>query len=96
MSKTADAGQHSDETPIYDVKTYKFTVDDRPFESDQPTLTGAQIKARASVDPNFGLFLEGLRNRPDERISDDQTVDLTKPGREKFYTAPPATFGASR
>ena len=96
MSETADIGQRSDATPISHPKTYKFTVDERHFESDQPSLTGAQIKARASVDPNFGLFLEGLRNRPDEQISDDQAVDLTKLGRENFYTAPPATFGAFR
>ena len=96
MSETPDTGRDSDTTPTNHPKTYKFTVDDRNFESEQPVLTGAQIKARASVDPNFGLFLEGLRNRPDEQISDDRTVDLTKPGREKFYTAPPATFGASQ
>ncbi len=96
MSETATAGQHADETPIHHVTTYKFTVDGRHFESDQPILTGAQIKARASVDPSFGLFLEGHGNKPDEQISDGQTVDLREAGREKFYTAPPATFGFAR
>lgn len=72
---------------------YKFSVDDRPFESEEPVLTGAQIKARASVDPSFGLFLEGRGKDPDQQIGDGQSVDLRHPGRERFYTAPPANFG---
>jgi hypothetical protein len=79
-----------------DHAPFKFSVDDRPFESDQPVLTGAQIKARASVDPSFGLFLEGRGQAPDQQIADSQPVDLREPGRERFYTAPPANFGTRR
>ncbi len=74
---------------------YHFSVDGKQFSSEVPVLTGAQIKARAQVDPSFGLFLEGHGNNPDRQIADGESVDLRAPGVEKFYTAPPATFGTS-
>jgi hypothetical protein len=92
-----DHREHSDERDGgQDHPPFKFSVDSRPFESDQPVLTGAQIKARASVDPSFGLFLEGRDQAPDQQIGDSEPVDLRKPGRERFYTAPPANFGTLR
>lgn len=96
MSDIATTSSQADDSPARHVQTYKFAVDGRPFESEQPILTGAQIKAKASVDPSFGLFLEGHGHHPDEQIGDGQKVDLREPGREKFYTAPPATFGLTR
>lgn len=73
---------------------FKFTVDEKHLESDVAILTGQQIKARAGVDATFGLFIEGRGKGSDEQIADSQSVDLSKSGREKFYTAPPATYGA--
>ena len=52
---------------------YHFHVDDRHLTSDEPVLTGAQIKARAAVDPSFGLFLEGHGNDADRQIGDADT-----------------------
>jgi hypothetical protein len=75
---------------------FKFTVDGRQFESNVPVLTGGQIKARASVDPSFGLFLEARGHAPDQQIGDGQSVDLREKGKEHFYTAPPANFGCVR
>lgn len=72
---------------------FKFLVDDKPLESDQPVLTGAQIKALAKVDPSFALFLEGRGNEPDRQIADGEAIDLSEPGRERFYTVPPAVMG---
>jgi hypothetical protein len=88
-----DPGQSGEHQSGRDHAPFKFSVDGRPFESDKPVLTGAQIKARASVDPSFGLFLEGHGHAPDQAIGDNQSVDLREPGRELFYTAPPANFG---
>jgi hypothetical protein len=95
MSETA-TGETLREASGPHVQTFKFTVDGRHFESAQPILTGAQIKAKASVDPSFGLFLEGHGHDHDKTVADNEPVDLRKPGLEKFYTAPPATFGVSR
>lgn len=74
-------------------KKFQFTVDDKHIESDEAVLTGSQIKARAGIDASFGLFVEGHGKDSDEQINDDQSVDLSKPGREKFYTVPAATYG---
>lgn len=72
---------------------FRFTVDDKPFESDTPILTGAQIKARAGVDPSFGLFIEGHGQGSDQPVLDNQQVDLRDKGKERFYTVPAATYG---
>ncbi len=77
------------------MAVFKFMVNEKPLESEQPVLTGAQIKALAQIDPSFGLFIEGRGQQPDQQIADSQSVDLRQPGRERFYTAPPATFGAA-
>ncbi len=76
-------------------RRYQFSVNDQSYESDDPTLTGAQVKVKASIDPSDGLFLEGRRGHSDRQIADGETVDLREPGREKFYTMPAANFGAA-
>ena len=75
-------------------EVFKYSVDGRPYESDTPVLSGAQIKTRAGVDPSFLLFLEAHGGAPDQQIADGASVDLRAiKGREQFYSAPPATFG---
>jgi hypothetical protein len=76
-----------------DRPPFKFTVDTKKLESPVAVLSGAQIKAMAEVDPTFGLFLERGHD-PDKQIGDNEKVDLSHPGREHFFTAPPATFGS--
>ena len=75
------------------AQKFKFTVDQKHLETSSPVLTGGQIKAAAGVDASFGLFIEGKGQQPDEQVADGQEVDLRVPGREKFHTAPPATYG---
>jgi hypothetical protein len=71
----------------------RFFVDAKPYQTDQTALTGAQIKARASVPPQYQLFLEEEGDRPDRAISDGESVNLQ--GEPKhFFAVPPATFGA--
>jgi len=77
-----------------DGNKFKFFVNDTKFEVDQRSMTGAQIKAVAGVDLSFELFLEEPgADRPDRKINDSDSVDLSAPGVEKFYTVPVATFG---
>jgi hypothetical protein len=77
-------------------KTYDLTVDGKKLSSAQPVLSGSDIKLLAAVPGDYGLFLEGHGKNPDQQIADSQTVDLREPGKESFYTAPPATFGLRR
>lgn len=73
---------------------YRFQVDDgKPILSTDPILTGAQIKALAGIQPDYGLYLEARGNDSDTKITDGSSVDLRQPGVERFYTVPPATFG---
>jgi len=81
--------EHGDEK-----KKFKIFVDDTQYPWDSPKITGGQIRQLANIDPNFQLFLEEPGpEKPDRLITNDQEVDLTEPGVEKFYTVPPATFG---
>ena len=69
-----------------------FFMDGKRIENDKKHLTGAEIKAKAGVDPAFAIFEEGPGHSPDRAISDGDTVNLE--GQTKhFFSVPPATFG---
>jgi len=74
-----------------------YFVDDKKYETDQQTVTGALIKAKIpNFDHSYSLFLEVHGGGPDQLITDDTTVSLTKEhGHRRFYTVPPAAFGRS-
>jgi hypothetical protein len=75
-------------------KEHHFFVDAKRYETDKPSLTGAEIKAIAGVTPTYQLFLEEEGDKPDRAISDGESVEL-KSGEDTrhFYAVPPATFG---
>ncbi len=73
---------------------FKFFVNGVKFEVDKPSITGAEIKTKAGIDPGFGLFLEVHGpDAEDKKIADSDSVNLADPGVEKFYTVSPGTFG---
>lgn len=77
-------------------ETYKFFVGNQKYETDQPQLTGAQIKAYApDVPPGTKLSLEGHGNEPDRILADDELVSLDERhgGPRRFTLVPPANFG---
>lgn len=76
-------------------KDFFYFVDNVKYETEHSSLTGAQIKAQIpNFDPNYGLFLEGPGNEPDQQIADDMSVSLEKDkGPRRFFTVPPTTFG---
>lgn len=76
-------------------ETYTFFVSGVKYETDQPVLTGLQIKARVQDwDPTHDLVLEGQGHDPDQIISDDESVSLAKEhGPRRFSAAPKANFG---
>jgi hypothetical protein len=74
-------------------KEFEFFVDAKKYQTEQATLTGAQIKSIARVSPTYQLFLEEEGDQPDRAISDGEGVSLH--GNVKhFFAVPPATFGA--
>lgn len=77
------------------AKKYIFFVGRDKYETDQPKLTGAQIKARApNVEPGDQLSLEGHGNEPDRIIADTDVVSLdSEHGPRRFHIVPQANFG---
>jgi hypothetical protein len=90
-------GTDDHETARGDSKNeiYTFFVGGKKYETDQPALTGLQIKARVTDwDPAHDLVLEGHGNDPDRIIADDELVSLEKDeGPLRFSSAPKANFG---
>jgi len=75
-------------------KTYHFFVNGQKYETDQPQLTGLQIKARVSGwNPEHDLMLEGHGDDPDRIIADDEIVDLDVTPARRFSSVPKANFG---
>lgn len=75
-------------------KTYHFFVNGVKYETDQPKLTGLQIKARVpNWDASHDLVLEGHGDEPDRVIADDELVDLDVPHKRRFSSVPKANFG---
>lgn len=77
-------------------ETYKFFIGKDKYETNQPKLTGAQIKAFApDVVPGTKLSLEGHGNDPDRIIADEEWVamDDRHGGPRRFTLVPPANFG---
>ena len=77
---------------------YDFFVDGKKIENDKSSLTGEQIKRLVlGLDVTYALYLEAHGNDPDKQIQDSDTVSLGHEGHggpKRFYTVPPATFGA--
>lgn len=74
---------------------YDFFVDSKKYQTEEPSLTGAEIKAKAGVPDAYQLFLEEEGDRPDKQIGDSETVELRRGEKTRhFYAVPPATFGA--
>ena len=77
-------------------KSYTYFVDGTKYETDEPALTVAQIKARVpNAEAGDKLSLEGHGNEPDRLLSDDELINLAKDkGPLRFTLVPSASFGA--
>jgi hypothetical protein len=82
--RDADKGEHG--------HRYQFTVDGKPFFSDQPVVSGAVIKALAGDDPRDGLFIEPHAHDPAVQVGDAESIDLHSS--HHFFTMPQANFGS--
>jgi hypothetical protein len=80
-----------------DQTKYDFIVDSTKYDNDKETLTGAEIKAKVpGFNPTYQLYLEQQGDEADKLIADGEKVSLDHDhhGIRKFYSVPPATFGA--
>lgn len=70
---------------------FKIMIDQKPFDWPHQFITGAQIKQLAGVDMSYGVWLKVHGPGEDLPIGDQEQVDLSKPGREHFFTGPTQT-----
>jgi hypothetical protein len=76
---------------------HHFFVDAKKYETDKANLTGAEIKAMVpGFNQTYQLYLEQPGDAPDTPVSDGETISLDPAGHgiRKFYSVPPAAFGA--
>lgn len=64
----------------------KFYVNQVMFSSPSQYITGAAIRQIAKILADDELYLDVPKGWEDEKISDEQKIDLARPGNEKFFT----------
>ena len=74
-----------EQKPPQPNKHYDFFVDGTKYRTEHMILTGAQIKQIACVPAEFTLILV-YPGHQEELIADDKTINLSRPGVEKFVT----------
>ncbi len=75
-------------------RSFRFVIDGRRFEWGAPIITGLKLKQLAGVDPvTYDVWLEirGVRGAEDRPIADNEQVDLSQPGVERFFTGKKTT-----
>lgn len=81
--------------PTSEKKKYSYFVDDVKYDSEEPTITGALIKAKiANVPAGYALVLEGHGHEDDKPVTDTMVIDLASAhGHPHLFLKPPANFG---
>lgn len=70
-------------------RTFKLTLNDAQLDWGKPAIGGAALYALAKPGEDEAVFLE-VRGGQDRLIEPSDLIDLTKPGIERFITAPKA------
>lgn len=64
----------------------KFKIETDVYDWESDTITGAQVRAQGpGIPENMDLFLK-VQGAPGRLIGNDEAVDLTEAGIEKFYS----------
>lgn len=66
--------------------TYKFKIENVTHEWESKIITGAEVrKIPPGIPATMDLFLK-RQGKPGVLVLDDQEIDLSLPGIEKFYS----------
>lgn len=77
------------ETEYFFVKKkLHFLINDKPFNWYKQYIRGIQIRELGNISANDEIFLEIKKGWKDEPITDDEEVDLARPGTEHFFSKP--------
>lgn len=66
--------------------SYRFELDGERLEWGAKLITGLKLKTLAGVDPKCYALWREMRGGDDQPIKDDQFVDLSEDGLERFFT----------
>jgi hypothetical protein len=66
-------------------------VDQKRYDWNDSCITGAQIKDLAGVDPQAYDAWQDVPGPEDILVGDNDKIDLTEPGVEKFFTGKKTT-----
>ena len=75
IEHTQDADSLTRGGPDRPRPVFVFDVDDTTYEHDRPTITGAEIMARAGINPSDGL-IQVLPDGTRETVDPDDKVHL--------------------
>lgn len=69
-------------------KKLHFSIDGKPFVWYKQFIRGIQIRELGNIPPEVDIFLDIKEGWEDDLITNDEVVDLARPGKEKFITKP--------
>lgn len=72
-------------------KIHKYAIDGNNFETSNPIVKGSDLRSQGKVPADYEVYLEVNGPGDDELIGSDQEVDISQPGKEKFYSSKPTT-----
>ena len=71
---------------FFTKKALKYFVDGRPIISKSQYITGEEIKIAAGLPLDVELFLDVPEGWKDQRIGNEEKVNLARPGQERFIS----------
>lgn len=67
---------------------FKIMIDNKPYDHENELITGRELKEIGKVDSSYGVWLKVNGPDEDKEINNDESIDLSQPGREHFFTGP--------
>lgn len=67
-------------------KKLHFTINKQEFTWYKQFIRGIQLRELGNISPNDDLFLDLKDGYVDDFITDDEVVDLARPGKEHFFS----------
>lgn len=72
-------------------KAFKIVIDQKDYEWPEHFISGFDIKKLAGVDPKTYDAWQDVPGPEDILVGDEDKVELTKPGPERFFTGKKTT-----
>lgn len=77
------------ETEYFFVKKkLQFFINDKPFTWYKQYINGSQIRDLGNISSEDDIFLDINEDWEDDKILEDEVIDLARPGKEKFFSKP--------